>query len=126
MEFAAEVEKAEVESRRMEFAAEVEKAPQGLILDRSSRKGKTLRVLETLRVLMCGHPAAASIVSFFIVRLSLLPFGPAHVIISMSLYAAKYNSHHRCGTGNERDETNWRFDPVSFLSCCPDEGGRAR
>jgi len=37
-------------SRRMEFAAEVEKAPQGLILDRSPRKGKTLRVWETLRV----------------------------------------------------------------------------
>jgi hypothetical protein len=50
MEFAAEIEKAEVESRRMEFAAEVEKAPQGLIWDRSPRKGKTLRVLETLRV----------------------------------------------------------------------------
>jgi hypothetical protein len=33
----------------MEFAAEVEKAPQGLISDRSPRKGKTLRVLETRR-----------------------------------------------------------------------------
>jgi hypothetical protein len=76
----------------MEFAAEVEKAPQGLILDRSPRKGKTLRVLETRRVSMYEQASAASIVSFFIVRLSLLPFRPAHVIISMSLYAVKYNS----------------------------------
>jgi hypothetical protein len=30
--------------------AESEKAPQGLVWDRSPRKGKTLRVLETLRV----------------------------------------------------------------------------
>ena len=54
-------------------------------------KGKTLRVLETLRVLMCGHPAAASIMSFSIVRLSLLPFRPAHVIITIP-HTAKYNS----------------------------------
>jgi hypothetical protein len=55
-------------------------------------KAKTLRVSKTLRVLMCGHPTAASIVSFSILHLSLLPFRPAHVIISRLYYSVRYDS----------------------------------
>jgi hypothetical protein len=71
-----------------------ERSPNGIrrLKLRRPLKAKTLRVLETLRVLMCGHPTAVSIMSFSILHLSLLPFRPAHVIISTSLYAVKYNS----------------------------------
>jgi hypothetical protein len=53
---------------------------------------------------MYGHPTAASITSFSILHLSLLPFRPAHVIIFTLSTPARYNIHPCCGTGNQRDE----------------------
>jgi hypothetical protein len=60
-----------------------------------------------LSVLMArsGNPPRAYC-DLLSLHLSLLPFRTVHVIISRLFYSLKYNSHHRCGTGNQRDETN--------------------
>ena len=52
---------------------------------------------------MYGHPTAASIMSFSIVHLSLLPFRPAHVIIFTLSTPARYNIHLCCGIGNQNE-----------------------